>query len=160
MDAQGWVEVDAVLDLAQRRGRALDRAGLAELVANSDKQRFAFDTEGKRIRAQQGHSLPVDLGHPICSPPDRLFHGTADASLASIRREGLRAGSRHDVHLSEALEMARRVGARRGPPRVLEVDAAAMVRAGFEFRRSPNGVWLVASVPPVFIRFPEASVGG
>ncbi len=143
LDDGGWVGVDELLDAL-----GVTRSELAEVVARNDKVRFAFDRTGTRIRASQGHSVPVDLGYAPARPPAELFHGTPQRSLARILAEGLRPGARHAVHLSPDVGTARAVGARRGPPVVLRVDAAAMVAEGAVFSRSANGVWLVDAVPP------------
>ncbi|CAA9437202.1 MAG: RNA:NAD 2'-phosphotransferase [uncultured Pseudonocardia sp.] len=149
LDPAGWVSVDELLAALAAHGPPVTRAELDEVVAGSDKQRFVVD--GDRIRAQQGHSVPVDLGLAAVEPPPVLFHGTARSSLDAIRREGLRPMRRHAVHLSTTEETARRVGARHGAPVVLRVDAAALHAAGHEFRVSGNGVWLTDSVPPGFL---------
>ena len=146
LDEHGWVAVDDLLAALR-----LTRAELEEVVARNDKQRFALDRTGTRIRASQGHSVPVDLGHAPAVPPDVLFHGTVERFLTSILTEGLRPGNRHAVHLSADRETAERVGARRGRPVVLQVDAAAMAREGVVFTRSDNGVWLVDAVPPRYL---------
>jgi putative RNA 2'-phosphotransferase len=148
----GWVEVDVLLAALARHGLRLARTELEEVVARNDKQRFEFDQSGQLIRASQGHSVAVELELPVAEPPAVLFHGTVDRFLPAILHEGLRPMNRHDVHLSQSHETAIRVGARRGRPIVLEVDAAAMSRAGHEFRLSANGVWLTARVPPEFLR--------
>src|SRR6185295_3010250 len=122
-------------------------------VATNDKRRFAV--ENGRIRASQGHSIDVDLGLPPTTPPPYLYHGTVARHLDAIRAEGLRPMSRHAVHLSADRETATRVGARRGRPVVLSVDAAAMRRGGHVFHISANGVWLTDSVPPKYLRLPE-----
>jgi putative RNA 2'-phosphotransferase len=118
-------------------------------VASSDKQRFALD--GDRIRASQGHSVRVDLGLTPLPPPPVLFHGTPERNVPAILREGLRRGDRHHVHLSPDARTATAVGARRGRPAVLSVDAAAMADDGHVFLRSANGVWLVDAVPPQYL---------
>ena len=108
--------------------------------------------EGGRIRANQGHSLDVDLELRPGDPPDELYHGTATRLLARIELEGLRRMRRHHVHLSTEPDTARKVGGRHGEPVVLVVDARGLAREGFEFFCSANGVWLVESVPPGFLR--------
>lgn len=152
LDPQGWVEIDDLLWAAAAHGFPISRAELDHVVAANDKQRFAVD--GGRIRASQGHTVPVDLGLPEAEPPAYLYHGTVAASLDAIRAEGLRPMARHHVHLSPDRETATRVGARRGRPVVLSVDAGAMRAAGHVFRISANGVWLVDRVPPQFLRLP------
>ncbi|MER7758389.1 RNA 2'-phosphotransferase [Streptomyces sp. NPDC097619] len=152
LDPQGWVGVDEFLAAAAAHSFPLTRAELDHVVAANDKQRFAV--EDGRIRASQGHTVPVDLALPAAEPPAYLYHGTAPAALAAIRSEGLRPMARHHVHLSPDRETATRVGARRGRPVVLSVDSGAMHRAGHVFRVSANGVWLAESVPVEFLRFP------
>ncbi len=152
LDPQGWVPVEELMTAAARHGFRFSRAELEAVVVGNDKQRYAI--EDGRIRAQQGHSVRVDLDLPPAVPPAQLFHGTVVRSVAAIRDEGLRPMSRHAVHLSPDRETATRVGARRGKPVVLTVDAAAMHRAGHVFRVSGNGVWLTGHVPAQFLQFP------
>jgi putative RNA 2'-phosphotransferase len=148
LDAAGWVDVDDLLRALTANGSPLTREQLARVVATNDKQRFAFDATGARIRASQGHSLPVDLGYAPARPPDVLFHGTPVRTVDVVLREGLRPQGRHAVHLSADVATAAAVGRRRGQATVLRVDAAAMAAAGAVFSRSANGVWLVDAVPP------------
>jgi len=109
---------------------------------------------GELIRANQGHSLDVDLALSPVLPPATLFHGTVQRFLVSIRRDGLVRGKRTHVHLSPDVETARRVVQRRGDAIVVVIDAAAMAEAGLAFYRSENGVWLTDSVPPRYLTFP------
>jgi putative RNA 2'-phosphotransferase len=152
LDEGGWVEIDALLAAAAAHGFPFTREELDHVVAANDKRRFAV--EGTRIRASQGHSVEVDLGLPPTTPPPYLYHGTVIRALDAIRTEGLRPMNRHDVHLSADRETATRVGARRGRPVVLSVDAAAMHRDGHVFHVSENGVWLTRAVPARYLRFP------
>ena len=152
LDDAGWVDVDDLLAALARSGRSVTRTELDDVVARNDKQRFAFDPTGTRIRASQGHSVPIDLGYAAEQPPAELFHGTAERFLPAVLAEGLRPGNRHAVHLSPDAQTARTVGARRGRPVVLRVDAAAMAAEGAAFTRSANGVWLVAAVPARHLR--------
>lgn len=151
LDAGGWVGVDELLMALAAHGATVSREELDQVVAASDKQRFAFDATGARIRASQGHSVPVALGYDAQSPPAILFHGTSVSAVPQIFEQGLRPGRRHAVHLSDNETTARAVGRRHGSAVVLRVDTAAMARAGAEFTRSANGVWLVAEVPPQFL---------
>ena len=123
-----------------------------EIVETNNKKRFTFNADKTKIRANQGHSINVDLQLAATVPPDVLYHGTHSKAVESIVREGLQKMARHHVHLSADLETARQVGRRRGKPVVFQVDAAAMHQQGYEFYRSQNGVWLVDRVPPEFIR--------
>ena len=155
LDAAGWVAVDELLRGCAAAGRPLTREQLETLVRDSDKQRFAFSPDGQRIRANQGHSVEVELDYAPRTPPDLLYHGTATRFLASIRADGLVKGARHHVHLSADVETARKVGVRHGKLALLEVEAGRMGRVGHVFFRSANGVWLTDRVPPEFLRFPE-----
>ncbi|MEU8529204.1 MULTISPECIES: RNA 2'-phosphotransferase [Streptomyces] len=152
LDAQGWTEIDTLLRATAAHGFPITRAELDHVVASNDKKRFAV--EGTRIRASQGHTVEVDLDLPAVEPPAYLYHGTVARFLDAIRAEGLRPMARHHVHLSADRETATRVGARRGRPVILSVDAGAMHRAGHVFHISANGVWLTDAVPPEFLRFP------
>jgi len=154
LDRGGWADVDALLGALADRGLRLTRSELDMVVATSDKQRYSFDETGTRIRANQGHSVAVELGLSPRRPPPVLFHGTVAAALPGIRAEGLRRGSRHHVHLSPDVTTAQAVGRRRGAPVVLEVDAAGMSADGVPFYRSDNGVWLVEAVPARYLTFP------
>lgn len=151
LDAGGWVDVGVLLEALAAHGLVLTRRQLEDLVAANDKQRFALDQGGARIRANQGHSVAVDLGLTVAVPPPTLYHGTVAAALESIAARGLLRGQRHHVHLSPDAASARRVGARRGSPVVLIVDAAAMSGAGTPFFRSANGVWLTQHVPTRYL---------
>ncbi|MFF7634532.1 RNA 2'-phosphotransferase [Kitasatospora sp. NPDC008050] len=151
LEEGGWVAVDALLTALARHGTRLSRAELDHVVMTNNKQRFGYDGDGRRIRASQGHSVPVDLGLSEAEPPAVLFHGTAERSLPAIFAEGLRPMNRQDVHLSTDVATALKVGARHGRPVVLRVDAAALAAAGHRFRRSDNGVWLTDHVPPTHL---------
>lgn len=151
LDDQGWVAVEAVLAALRDHGRGINRAQLFQVVANNDKQRFAISSDGERIRANQGHSITIDLQLRSQIPPDQLFHGTVERFLDSIFQSGLKPGNRHHAHLSSELTTALNVGGRRGKPVILQVDAKQMVADGHTFFLSENGVWLVASVPPQYL---------
>lgn len=154
LDGAGWIPVKDLLSALSAHGERVSRDDLAELVRTSDKQRFAFDETGERIRANQGHSVAIDLALPKATPPPRLFHGTPQRFLDAIRKEGLIKGERHHVHLSSDEATAKNVGQRRGAAVVLQVCAGDMANDGHVFYRSANGVWLTAHVPPRFIVFP------
>jgi putative RNA 2'-phosphotransferase len=152
LEPGGWVPVAELLAGAERKGFPITPEELVEVVRASDKQRFAFDPTGAKIRANQGHSAEVDLQLEPAEPPAVLYHGTADRFLDAILRDGLRKMARHHVHLSADTATAAKVGGRHGTVVVLTVDAAALRAAGHEFFRSANGVWLVDAVPPEYLR--------
>ena len=124
---------------------------LKEVVATNDKKRFKFNDDFSKIRANQGHSVAVDVEMSESVPPDVLYHGTATRFLGAIKNEGLISKSRLHVHLSSERETATKVGSRHGKPVVLTINAAKMQTDGFTFYLSENGVWLVDRVPPEYI---------
>lgn len=154
LDEAGWVGVDDLLAAARGAGVPMDRATLERVVAENDKKRFALSPDGERIRASQGHSVDVELGLEPVTPPEVLFHGTADRNLDGIRAQGLVSGKRTHVHLSADEATAVNVGRRHGRPVVLRVRAGELHRAGHPFYRSDNGVWLTDAVPADHIEFP------
>ena len=163
-DMQGWVRLDSLLagfaaartrPGAAKRLRTLPHVSAAfieAVVRTSPKQRFELSADRSRIRAVQGHSIEVELAHPVVAPPAMLFHGTAHSSVEAILREGLVSRARHAVHLSADRETARAVGARHGSPTVLVIAAGQMHADGFRFALAPNGVWLVEAVPARYVR--------
>lgn len=156
LDEAGWVDVSVLLHALAEHGQPITRTELERVVADSDKQRFELD--GERVRARQGHSVPVNLDLPPAAPPVVLFHGTPEANVESIRRHGLTRGARHHVHLSPDRETAERVGGRRGSAVVLAVEAARMSADGFVFFVTGNGVWLTDAVPPGYLVWSNLSI--
>ncbi len=152
LDTAGWVAVDDLLKALAAHEIPVSLAQLTWVVAQSDKQRFALSEDGTRIRANQGHSIPVELGYCPEQPPEALYHGTATRSLASILKLGLTKGKRHHVHLSLDIETARKVGQRHGEPTILLVASGQMHRDGYIFYRSTNGVWLTNNVLPQYLQ--------
>lgn len=152
LDVQGWVATEELLRCLAASGRPTTLAQLQDVVATSDKRRFAFSDDGLRIRANQGHSVEVELGLTPQFPPDRLFHGTATRFVPSILARGLNKQARHHVHLSANEQTAGSVGRRYGQLALLVVDARAMANDGHSFYRSDNDVWLTDAVPPSYIQ--------
>lgn len=133
LDPQGWAAVDTLLQQANVHGYPLTRLLLEEIVKTNSKQRFSFSSDGSKIRANQGHSVSIDLGLSAQVPPVVLFHGTARRFLESIFATGLHSGDRQHVHLSNDVETAYKVGQRHGKPTILEVAAQEMHADGFIF---------------------------
>lgn len=152
LEPGGWVPIADVLRAAAKHRFHIAREELDEVVAKCDKQRFALDDTGTKIRANQGHSTEVDLQLEPLDPPAELFHGTGAQNESSVLASGLEKRSRHHVHLSLDLETARKVGARHGKPLVFVIAAGKMHADGFAFFRSENGVWLTDHVPPAYLR--------
>jgi putative RNA 2'-phosphotransferase len=154
LDENGWTDCRDLIAAAGRHGRKFDYETLVEVVRSNDKQRFSLSEDGTHIRANQGHSVTVDLALEPQVPPALLYHGTVPKFLESIRASGLCKGERHHVHLSPDQATASKVGERRGKPVILSIRAAEMSEAGHPFYQSENGVWLTDAVPPEFIDFP------
>ncbi len=147
LDKQGWTNVAELLTKMAAAGHRITPTDLERIVAESDKQRYALSADGKRIRANQGHSIEIDLGLKKATPPILLYHGTAERFIASINKRGLVKGKRHHVHLSADRETAALVGKRHGKLVILTIKARAMLLDGHNFYQSKNGVWLTDSVP-------------
>jgi putative RNA 2'-phosphotransferase len=152
LDAQGWTSVAAVLEAMAKDGLSVDRTLLDHVVADNNKQRFEYSSDGMQIRARQGHSVSVELHWPLKQPPDVLYHGTVERFLPAILDEGLRPMARHHVHLSPDIETARNVGSRRGQAIILEVDSNKMAQREMAFFLTDNGVWLTEAVPPRYLK--------
>jgi putative RNA 2'-phosphotransferase len=158
LDEAGWVSVEELLVACHQHGTAISREQLDEIVTANDKKRFSFSEDGSLIRANQGHSVEIELGYDPVMPPAKLFHSTAERFLAPIKEQGLLKGKRHHVHLSADIETATKVGQRHGKPVVLPVDAEKMQQDGFTFYLSTNGVWLTEHVPVPYLMFYEANI--
>ncbi len=155
LDAEGWAEMSELIALSNSNGRNLTAELINEVVATNDKKRFAFSDDETKIRANQGHSVAVELGLNPVTPPDVLYHGTATRFLGSIREKGLISGSRRHVHLSAEIATAIDVGRRHGKPTVLTIESSEMHSLGHEFFISSNGVWLTSAVPVDFLIFED-----
>lgn len=151
LDDHGWADTQALIE-GVNRTHPLTMELLEEIVRTDEKQRYSFNADKSRIRANQGHSIPIDADLAETEPPETLYHGTGEKSVASIEREGLRPMSRLYVHLSPDTETARSVGSRHGKPVIYIVLAGEMYRSGYRFYRSANGVWLTKEVPVRFLK--------
>ncbi len=147
LDEHGWASVEALIQGVNKTGRSLDYALLEEIVRTDEKGRYSFNEDRTKVRANQGHSLPVDVELLESEAPAALYHGTATRFLDSIMREGLKPMGRLYVHLSKDYDSAVKVGNRHGKPIVLQVDAARMQEDGYRFYLSQNDVWLTERVP-------------
>ncbi len=153
LDKSGWADVDGLLAGAQKSGKELNADMLEKIVQTDGKGRFEFNSDRSKIRATYGHSLPVDLDLQPETPPDILYHGTAEKFSDSIRRYRLIKKSRNFVHLSPEKYMAERVGARHGRAVILGIYAGQMAKDGYKFYRSAGGVWLTEEVHAEYIDF-------
>lgn len=152
LDEHGWVSVPLLLEQMNKNGRDIDLNELEHIVETNDKKRFEFNADKSKIRASQGHSLGVDLQYEAQTPPDILYHGTAITSLDSIKESGLSKMKRDHVHLSSDINTATKVGGRHGNQIIFHVLAGEMVKEGYKFYNSTNGVWLTDHVPSKFLK--------
>lgn len=152
LNYNGWVTIDDLVSKANASGMiSLTHTVVEEVVESNDKKRFSISEDGRRVRANQGHSLKVDLELKAAVPPVILFHGTATRFLDSILSKGLTSMQRNHVHLSSDANTALSIGKRHGKPVVLQISAGQMSHQGYKFHVSTNKVWLVKAVPPAFL---------
>ena len=152
LDEHGWADVNELIEGIKRSGRNIDIAFLKHVVAENDKQRFSFSEDGRKIRANQGHTRKVDVELEQKEPPKFLYHGTLKRNAASIKNKGLLKMQRLYVHLSGDIETAQKVAERRrGDSIIYKIDAEAMSKEGYKFYRSVNGVWLTDHVPSKYL---------
>lgn len=146
LDENGWADVEELINGINQSGRKIDKEDLERIVRENNKKRYSYNEDHTKIRANQGHSLNVDIHLKATQPPDQLYHGTATRFLESIKKEGIQKRSRQYVHLSSDTETAINVGKRHGKPIVLVIDAKRMQEEGCLFYLSENGVWLCDEV--------------
>ena len=146
LDEHGWANVEELIRGVSKT-HPLDMKLLEQIVAEDEKQRYSFNEDKTLIRANQGHSVPVDVELEEKVPPEVLYHGTGEKFVADIDKQGLISKSRLYVHLSADTETAKKVGARHGKPVIYRVKSRAMNESGIKFYKSVNGVWLVKEVP-------------
>lgn len=151
LDKHGWADVDELLDGINDYGKKINLSMLQEIVNTDGKQRYSFNEDKTLIRANQGHSVNVDVELKEAVPPKYLYHGTGEKYLDSINKSGLISKSRLYVHLSSDAETAIAVGKRHGKPVVFVIESEAMYRDGYKFYLSENGVWLTKKVPSYYL---------
>lgn len=151
LDEHGWCDVESLITAVEVRNNGFNMDTLEEIVRTDEKQRYSFNEDKTLIRANQGHSINVDVELKECIPPQILYHGTSSKNVESILSEGLQHMSRLYVHLSFDYETAIKVGSRHGKPVVFTVDTNAMLSDGLVFYKSENGVWLTNNVPPKYL---------
>lgn len=154
LDEHGWADVDELIE-GIKKSRRFDRELLEQVVANDDKQRFSFNEDKTKIRANQGHSINVDVQLKQEIPPEYLYHGTAEKYIDSIMKSGLIAKTRLYVHLSWDKSTAIKVGSRHGKPVVIRIQARKMSDDGYLFYLSQNQVWLTKVVPVRYLEIIE-----
>lgn len=146
LNSYGWLLIDDIIFNSQQE-LSLSKEIIEKTVSNNKKKRFTISDDGRYIRANQGHSIKVDLQLTPKEPPSILYHGTASRFLDSILKEGLKAGQRQYVHLSSNIETAKEVGNRYGKPLILTIDSKRMHQDDYQFFISDNHVWLIDFVP-------------
>ena len=152
LNENGWTDVNTLIEKCVRYGVFIDKDILKYIVLSNSKKRFSINDSQNLIRANQGHSVDINLGYISRNPPPILFHGTCVRFIDSILSSGLEKKDRHHVHLSSDLENAINVGSRHGKPFVFEILAEEMFENGFEFYLSDNQVWLTDHVPIQYLR--------
>ena len=151
LDEHGWCDVDDLIRVLNERYHNIDMSVLEEIVKTDEKGRYSFNEDKTLIRANQGHSINVDVELKETKPPKILYHGTGEKSVANIKREGLKPMSRLYVHLSKDIDTANKVGSRHGVAHILVIDTERMFNDGYKFYLSENNVWLTKEVPTLYI---------
>jgi putative RNA 2'-phosphotransferase len=154
LDKEGWASIDEIIE--KTTAHQLTRDLIDIIVETNDKKRFII--KGDKIRANQGHSIKVDLALEPIEPPEYLLHGTATRFMDSIKQKGLIKGNRHHVHLSESEAVAKDVGSRYGKVVLLKIRALELYNKGYKFYRTDNNVWLVDSVPYEYIEIVDVEI--
>lgn len=156
MDKNGWVVVSDLLIGMSAKGKTVTMQNIEDIVSEDSKGRYSFNDDKTKIRANQGHSIHVDLGLKSEIPPKILYHGTNSRFLEAILKEGLKPMSRQHVHLSDKLETAENVGDRRFKTgtntHVFHIETTPMVADGIKFYKSENGVWLTDGIAPKYLK--------
>lgn len=152
LDEHGWADVEDLIQGISGTGRPMDMELLEDIVRTDEKGRYSFNEDRTLIRANQGHSIPVDVELTETTPPQVLYHGTASRFEQAILEQGLKPMSRLYVHLSGDAKTALTVGRRHGNPVVFEVDSGRMSRDGEHFYISQNGVLLTKRVKPEYLK--------
>ncbi|MBR3833128.1 MAG: RNA 2'-phosphotransferase [Lachnospiraceae bacterium] len=157
LDEHGWANVQELIAGINQadQNNNIDIEKLEEIVRTDNKQRYSFNEDRTLIRANQGHSIPVDVELEEVEPPEYLWHGTGQKFMESIDNEGLVPKSRLYVHLSGDEETAINVGKRHGKLLMYKVLSGKMVEDGYKFYRSVNGVWLTKKVPAEYLEKQE-----
>lgn len=150
LNEHGWANVEELIAGIQK-DRPFNMEILEQIVATDDKGRYSFNDDKTLIRANQGHSVHVDVELEQKEPPETLWHGTGEKYVAAIDAQGLKKKSRLYVHLSRDYDTAVKVGVRHGKPVIYEVAAGQMARDGHVFYQSVNGVWLTDAVPAQYL---------
>ena len=152
LDEHGWADVQEMIDGINASGSDhLDMEMLEEIVQTDEKQRYSFNEDHTLIRANQGHSIPVDVELEEKNPPALLYHGTGEKYVSAIDEQGLIPKSRLYVHLSADVPTAKKVGSRHGKPVIYTIDCAKMTAEGYKFYLSANKVWLTKTVPVKYL---------
>lgn len=156
LDEHGWADVEELIELSgENLGVNFTKEQLRQMIEENDKPRFSFNDDETKIKANYGHSVPVDLALEPATPPEILYHGTAIRFLENIQKEGIMRRARNYVHLSGDEETALEVGARHGKPIVLNVNTGKMARDGFTFFKTNDDTWLTEKVPKKYVDFPD-----
>lgn len=151
LDENGWADVEELITKSARKRVHFTMEELDEVVETNNKKRFAFNEDKTKIRANQGHSIDIDLALIPQQPPEYLYHGTAESNISSIMEKGIEKRSRQHVHLSADKDTATKVGMRHGKPVILTIRTGKMSEEGIQFYLSDNGVWLTDFVDTKYI---------
>ena len=151
LDENGWADIKELITKASAKDVILSQEIIKVVIETNDKQRFTYNDVKSKIRANQGHSIKIDIDLESVEPPSLLYHGTAKRNIDSILEKGIDKRNRQHVHLSNEIETAKNVGSRHGKPIIIIIDASQMHRDGIKFYLLKNKVWLTEFVDAKYI---------
>ncbi|HGT0205763.1 TPA: RNA 2'-phosphotransferase [Clostridioides difficile] len=155
LDDYGYADVNELIEKINNTGRNINIEILEQIVKEDNKQRYSFNDDRSKIRANQGHSINVNVELRELEPPKYLYHGTATRFLDNIKNEGIIKQSRLYVHLSRDIDIAVKVGKRHGTPVILKINTGKMYENGYKFHLSENNVWLCEYIPFKYVEIFE-----
>ncbi|ENY8380922.1 RNA 2'-phosphotransferase [Clostridioides difficile] len=155
LDDYGYADVNELIEKINNTGRNINIEILEQIVKEDNKQRYSFNDARSKIRANQGHSINVNVELKELEPPKYLYHGTATRFLENIKNEGIIKQSRLYVHLSRDIDTAVKVGKRHGTPVILKINTGKMYENGYKFYLSENNVWLCEHIPFEYVEIFE-----
>ncbi|EGT4846882.1 TPA: RNA 2'-phosphotransferase [Clostridioides difficile] len=155
LDDYGYADVNELIEKINNTGRNINIEILEQIVKEDNKQRYSFNEDRSKIRANQGHSINIDVELKELEPPEYLYHGTATRFLDNIKNEGIIKQSRLYVHLSRDIDTAIKVGKRHGTPVILKINTGKMYENGYKFYLSENNVWLCEYIPFKYVEIFE-----
>ena len=161
IDKSGYCSVEELVSSLRRIGHKTDKNYIEDVGKN---ERFSFNADHTRIRADYGNSLGLELSDMYFdskTPPDILYHGTSLDALEGIKEKGIirfaygKNKPRDHIFLTESIAVAKKKGARHGRSVTLPIDSYRMHQDGYLFYHAKLDIWLTDHVPSEYILFDQ-----